>query len=420
MLELFNGLPTVKEERSNLKLSMMDPANDNETLLHELNENKRNDLIPFFVILGFLSILGLLGNVLLISFVWPEAKRNVGQFFLFILAAVDTLICLTVTLVLFEYSKIYIFRSDAVCKISPCLRLSFSLFSTFVLVAIVVYRYLKVCRPLGKQIEIHTAKRATVIGAVCAIILSVPVPFLVEIRETEVKLEGNVTVMGSECIVTVFSDNSLKGFHIFVGVTITILFSCSFAALIVLYVFLGKAILEAKRNHDKLTKTIHLPSITRHIEDNMENEPVEEHAEHEVMGQNNENGKNISISKSPGLASTKMPPRKSNARKTSSSNELETVGRQRSEDYISSTKLTVMFSIITLGFIVSFLPYFIYSTWRDFFAERTDVAFSVSPLRLFGLNSYLINSVINFIMYGFFNKRFRLYLKNCVSCRRTP
>ena len=397
---------------------MMDPANDNETLLHDLNKNKLNDLIPLFVILGFLFILGLLGNVLLISYVWSEAKRNVGTFFLLILAAVDTLICLTVTLVLFEYSKIYIFRSDAVCKISAFLRFSVSLFSAFVLVAIAVYRYLKICRPLKKQIDIHTAKTATAFGKVGVIILSVPQLLLVEIREIEVKHEGNVTVMGYDCVVRVLSDNNLKGFHTFIEATYAILFIGSFAALFVLYFLLGKAIMEANKNHDKLTQTTHLASISRHIEDNMENEPVEKHAEHEVVGQNNEYGKNILISKSPGLASTKMPPRKSNAMKTSSINKLGRVGRQRSVDYISSTKLTTMFFIITLGFILSFLPYIIYSTWRNFFAERIEVAFTVSPLNLFCLNSYLINSVINFIVYGFFNKRFRVYLKNCLNCRR--
>ena len=397
-------------------------VNDSEKLLLELNENKLNDLIPLFGILGLLLLIGLLGNAFLISYVWSEARRNVGTFFLLILAEVDTLISLTVILVVYEYSKIYIFRSEAVCKISAFLRLAASLFSAFVLVAIAVHRYQMICRPLKTKIllDVSVAKTVTIVAIIATVILSVPQMLLVETRDIEVSHQGNLTLMGSDCVVRVLSDTNLKGFHTFIEATYAILFTGSFVALFVLYVLLGKAILEANRNHDKLTQTTYLAANSRRKGDSKENEPIEDITKHAAAEPNNDNSKTILIDDSPGQASTKASPRKTDARKTASTrfNKSEKIGRQRSVDYISSTKLTVMFFIITLGFILSFLPYIIYSTWRNFSAERTDVAFTVSPLNLFCLNSYLINSVINFVVYGFFNKRFRLYLKNCLRCRR--
>ena len=395
-------------------------VNNSEKLLLELNENKLNDLIPLFVILGLLLLIGLLGNAFLISYVWSEAKRNVGTFFLLILAGVDMLISLTVILVLYEYSKIYIFRSEAVCKISAFLRFAASLFSAFVLVTIAIHRYQMICRPLKNiLLDVSVVKTVTIIATIGTIILSVPQVLLVETRDIEVSHQGNLTLMGSDCVVRVLSNTNLKGFHTFIEATYATLFIGSFVALFVLYVLLGKAILEANRNHDRLTQTTYFASISRRKGDGKENEPTEDNIKHDTAEPNNDTGKTILIDNSAGRA-TKTPHRKPGARKTSStpSNNSSKVGRQRNVDYISSTKLTVMFFIITLGFILSFLPYIIYSTWRNFSAERTDVAFTVSPLNLFCLNSYLINSVINFVVYGFFNKRFRLYLKNCLRCRR--
>lgn len=399
-------------------------VNESEKILHDLNKNKLTDLIPLFVILGILLLIGLLGNSFLISYVWSEAKRNVGTFFLLILAGVDMLISLTVMLVLYEYSKIYIFKSDAVCKISAFLRFAASMFSAFVLVAIAVHRYQMICRPLKKQIDITAAKAVTTVATIGTVILSVPQMLLVETRDIHVQVshESNVTLMGSDCVVRVLSDNNLKGFHTFIEATYTILFIGSFVALFVLYVLLGKAIQEANRNHERLTQTTYLASVNRHKEGDKENEPIEDNVKHDAADLNDDNDKKVIMHDSIEHASKRTPPRKLDAIKTSNnrSNKSTKAERQRSVDYISSTKLTIMFFIITLGFILSFLPYIIYSTWRNFFAERTEVAFNVSPLNLFCLNSYLINSVINFVVYGFFNKRFSLYLKNCTRCRRVP
>ena len=398
----------------------MASVNDSETLLLELNKNTVNELIPLFVILSVLLILGLVGNAALIWYVWSEAKKNVGTFFLLVLAGVDMLISLTVTLVLYEYSKIYILQNEAVCKISAFLRFAASLFSAFVLVAIACHRYQMVCRPLKKQLDITAAKTLTMVAVIMTVLLSVPQMILVETADIEVSIEENVTRTGSDCVMRVLSDSNVKGFHTLIEATYAVLFIGSFVVLFILYILLGKAIMEANERHDRITQTTYLASINRHQGENKDNDQVEDSAVKDADGPNGDNGKTILVETSPSRAPTKKPNNIMYAIKTSSTriNVSAKVDRQRSVDYISSTKLTVMFFTITLGFIFSFVPYIIYSTWRNFFAETTEVAFSISPLNLFCLNSYLFNSVVNFIVYGFFNKRFRIYLKNCVSCRK--
>ena len=398
----------------------MASVNNSETLLLELNKNTVNELIPLFVILSVLLLLGLVGNAGLIWYVWSEAKKNVGTFFLLVLAGVDMLISLTVTLVVYEYSKIYILQNEAVCKISAFLRFAASLFSAFVLVAIACHRYQMVCRPLKKQLDITAAKTLTMVAVIMTVILSVPQMILVETADIEVSIEENVSLTGSDCVMRVLSDSNVKGFHTLIEATYAVLFIGSFVVLFILYILLGKAILEANERHDRLTQTTYLASINRHQGENKDNDQVEDNAVKDADGPNGDNGKTILVETSPSRAPTKKPNTTMYAKNTSSTriNVSTKIDRQRSVDYISSTKLTVMFFTITLGFIFSFVPYIIYSTWRNFFAETTEVAFSISPLNLFCLNSYLFNSVVNFIVYGFFNKRFRIYLKNCVSCRK--
>ena len=78
------------------------------------------------------------------------------------------------------------------------------------------------------------------------------------------------------------------------------------------------------------------------------------------------------------------------------------------------SKYTFIMFIVTLVFILSFLPYFGASIWRNVGRDReTELSFGIQ----IALRSYLVNSATNPIIYGMFNTSFRIFLKAFISCK---
>lgn len=367
------------------------------TLLSDLNKERVEDLIPFFIVLGILFLFGLLGNVSLLLFIWPGARRRVGTFFLFVLAVGDILISFTTLIVFFEYKSIYIYKNNAMCKSFTFLKFSVPLFIGFLQLAIAKHRFRRICRPFGKQLDLNNAKLLTFLCLLFAVLLSFPQFFLVKSLKLEIK---DYNVSGNDCIVDKYN---LKWQAILMDAIYGGIFFFSSLVLFILYCFQGRAIFEANKNHVTLTLTTTLACIRRPSrqtgEDSM---PVEPNMEIADTITQEETSPPSEIPKQDRKASS-APPGYARAKKR--------------KDYISTTKVSVMFFAIALGFIVGFLPYVIYAIWRAFMATEEQIMFSVTPVNLFCLNSYLVISVINPVVYGCFNRNFRQYLKNLGLCR---
>ena len=373
------------------------------SVLNELNEKAVKDLIPLFVVLSLLMLFGLLENASMLLFIWSEAKQLVGTFFLRILAIVDTLVCLTISLNIIELNNIYKVTNDALCKITVFSKFSTSLFSGFILVTIAVYRHRLVCFPFKRQLDVKGAKLVTVLVLCFALLLSVPQVFLVETVGVEIPTNNNLTLFGSDCVVNIKDNTNLKIFHTFIEGTYIVCFIASFTAMFVLYYLLGKAIYNLNRTHAQLTQATELTCISKSEE---LSPPAEENLQNDRIF--------VTEMRNPVfLPSQRNEPEPQEARKTVADRKKD----QKRTEIVSSTKLSVMYFIIALGFILSFTPYLAYSIWRQFFASRAEIAFSSTPLNLFCLNSYLINSITNPIVYGFFNSKFRKYLKGRLPCR---
>ena len=115
---------------------------------------------------------------------------------------------------------------------------------------------------------------------------------------------------------------------------------------------------------------------------------------------NNGNAKMIETS----LNFTTRPP--STSRK-SISNAKE---KEKTPD-INTVKVTIMMLVITVVYVVGYLPYLVLVIWRfyqsgyegDILTDGELVAFQI------GIRSYLLNSAINPILYVFFNQTFRRF-----------
>ena len=370
--------------------------------LNELNEKTVKNLTPLFVILSLLMLFGWLENASMLLFIWTEAKQLVGTFFLRILAIVDTLVCLTILLDIIELNNVYKGTNNALCKITVFSKFATSLFSGFILVTIAVYRHRLICSPFKRQLGLKGAKLITVLVFCFVFLLSIPQVFLVKTVEVEIPTDNNVTLFGSDCV---RDSTNWKVFHTFLEGTYIVCFTASFTAMFVLYYLQGKAIYKLNRTHAALTLTLttELPCISKSEEflqsakENLQNDRVI-----------------LTEIRNPVFSPSQMHelgPQETRQRVTDRKKD------KKGTETVSSTKYSVMFFIIALGFILSFTPYLAYSIWRRFIASRAEVAFPSTPLKLFCLNSYLLNSVINPVVYGFFNRKFRKFLEKCLPCR---
>ncbi|XP_061183163.1 cholecystokinin receptor type A-like [Saccostrea echinata] len=93
--------------------------------------------------------------------------------------------------------------------------------------------------------------------------------------------------------------------------------------------------------------------------------------------------------------------------------------KKTSAQNINTKKYTIIMLSITVAFIVSFLPYLALMTWRTLSKEYEPNLFSKSELVAFQIfiRSFLINSAVNPLIYGFLNTEFRNFVIACVCCR---
>lgn len=100
------------------------------------------------------------------------------------------------------------------------------------------------------------------------------------------------------------------------------------------------------------------------------------------------------------------------------------IKRQRKlhDQYIHLKKYTILMLFISLAFAMSFLPYLGLITWRTLAPNYERNLLSKSELIVFNIfiRSWMISSVVNPLIYGFFNKDFRsfvsLFLRRCCCC----
>lgn len=383
----------------------MNVSVDSDAILRGLNESKVKELTPLFTILGVLMFFGLLGNTSVLIFIWPRAKQSISSFFIQILAVVDILVCLTISFAIFNYSTIYMFTNSAVCKIYVFSKFCTANFSGFVLITVAAYRYRKICRPVKKQLSLRGAKIAVGCGVFVVLAVSIPQLFLLETVNMEVPNNINVTLLGSDCVTQVLENDSLKAFATGLEALYLICFVGASITLFIIYSLIGRAIYLMNKNRVKLRQNSirgRSKSFTDHTD------VYNKSRDYEQDGDDPSDTNTVT---------------KSSMKKADSVIKESTRYDRADTDnsgLVSMAKVTIMFFIISLGFVLTFLPYISYALWRTFQASKSDVLFTTKPQHLFGLNSYIINSVINPIIYAVFNVQYREFLGRCLcKCRKS-
>lgn len=179
--------------------NMNDSAKYHHILAEQLNNEMTMSVLPVTVFVGIEMFLGFIGNMLVLYVFTFRYHICNFRYFVLCLAFVDILSSLTTMpgeIVTHIYW--YIYPVPVVCKIKSFFNVFTVSAEALCLLTIALDRYLKVCRPLGWQIKPRSAQILCGIIYVCAFVLAFPVAIFWGTHSHE-KNYKNVTINVTVC-----------------------------------------------------------------------------------------------------------------------------------------------------------------------------------------------------------------------------
>lgn len=369
----------------------------------EWNHEIAQSLIPNNIILSLYMVAGFLGNSIVIFIYSFKIKGNKEErYFIPFLAVVDLWASLiNASFAIAQNMMQATFDNDLLCKTWWFFSAFSTLTSALFLLIIAVHRYLKVCKPLGRQMTRTWKRIAMCTGLAIAFTLSVS---LTNFYGSDPFLNEALGIYGRRCS-RLGSANKTESL-VFGGVLLLILIT-NIISLVCLYSKIGLKICK----HFKHTKIFGNLKTTK----NSEGGAINSHKERDTPSDETED-------KTGDTGSTTMP--------TPTSPEVVTSTHNNGGNYlpkISSTKkrsrkrvvykFTLMFMLITVMFLICFIPKAIImlmeardsSFWEKFSNTERSVL-------LFVYRIYILNNITNPFIYAFLDRKFSKQIKMLFIC----
>lgn len=374
---------------------------NNATLsIEELNELERSQYLPLTILLVVIMTIGIFGNLLVVVVYKGKFKRTSARVYILSLAISDLAVCIVgIPYHVLDHSFLLTYTNRHVCKGLSFLIGSCTLSSVFILLVVGLDRFLKVCRPLKKQIVDFGDWKACLIAVFVATVISIPHGILY--GHSSVKTDYN-NMTGVECYI----DDDFQGSVFAVGYLGFNLLFFVFAVifLIIIYGLICRKIYQ----QDKLSGEINIRKgnlkacCCFKLEGNDDNAENDEEMDSE---------KDISEEKDPENRhlqpdSKKLPlnPVRRNKRETMIRHTRPGTNGNKKH----SMKITLMMMTITVVFIIAYFPFIIISILDTIYEEFwTDLSGAASLIVDFFLRIYVVNNMANPIIYSFWDDRFR-------------
>lgn len=408
----------------------------NQTL-DELNQLQLMKHLPVLVFYMVILIIGIIGNLLVLIIYKLKLKRSGARVYIISLALADLAVCLVgVPYHGLDLTMLMNYTFTNVCKVLSCLIGACTLSSVFILLVVGLDRYLKICRPLKRQIVDFGNRKACVIAAIIAIIIAIPNGFLYgQSRVVKTISEPR----GVACFIDdYFLDSMLPVIYLAFNL---IVFIVSVLFLIIIYGFICRQIYQ----HDKAECEISLKvsktvcfCFTFDVEENIDEIDDEDdkddmemsnlltpynEVEHSIVLRENQTHESLEHKnndqpstpekyvsakhKLPGKTNEKSVVRKCITNKLSNTMIRHSKSTSKKEAKYTK-KITLMMFTITVVFVISYLPFIVISI-----VHATDDMFWIllsdesAVFVDFLLRFYLVNNAANPIIYSFWDRKFR-------------
>ncbi|KAK3087396.1 hypothetical protein FSP39_005409 [Pinctada imbricata] len=171
----------------------------NRRIIEQLNYEKTQRLLPVLIYLILLMSLGIVGNAIVLYVYKFRFKRSSSRAFILCLAILDFITCIFgIPYHLYDIYNPLTYYNVVSCKILSYSMSITLLSSTFVLALISIDRYQKICRPFGKQLSDFGTKKACI--AACIVALLIAIPNLIMYGNSTIELD-NSNLTGTECFI---------------------------------------------------------------------------------------------------------------------------------------------------------------------------------------------------------------------------
>ena len=365
------------------------PIIDKLSYLSTLSDEEALVLLPVLVFLGVLMVIGILGNGVVLYVHIAKFKSSSTRNYVIGLAILDLLSCclgLPGEMVDLRFS--FTFYSDTLCRVMRLALTFASVASGVTLVAVAIDRYCRICRPLKVQISRRGTLKMIAGSCGIALLFTWPVVVIYGTMTVKTDIPG---VYGSECS-TSDAIKATKYPKVYNGV-LFLFFISSFSLMTILYIFIAKKVISQSKLRKKMTEN-EKPSRSRSLSGSERMTKID--PEPEPYSYAEEQQSEYSIA-------SLDPPKKGISRKSSSFKKF-----QKTQRDTRMLKTTFMLFLISLVFMLSFLPHVLLKSIRAFdkqFLNRHSTGVLVT-YNIF-VRSYFINSVANAFIYGFCSPRFR-------------
>lgn len=142
--------------------------------IHVEPEETRGILVAVIGILSFFSVIGTIGNAMVLYVYVRKRNKLASTVFIITLACTDFVTCILIIpyTIMLEYVQYYI-KYDFLCKSYMFLITSNVPFSAFIMMAIAIDRYLCICHPFSHVLNTSRAKLVISVLAAVAIVLGI-------------------------------------------------------------------------------------------------------------------------------------------------------------------------------------------------------------------------------------------------------
>ncbi|XP_069141696.1 cholecystokinin receptor type A-like [Argopecten irradians] len=392
--------------------------------LDDWNDTLSIHLIPVSVILMLYLVLGILGNSVVIYIHIFRLKTNWKErFFIPILAVVDLVTCVVSTSFSFSINMLPVkYSNDSGCKVVYFLNMTCTLMSAFMLVVIAANRYMKICKPFSKQMDMFWKKIAIacVIGA--ALVMSWPCFFFYGSREV---YNDNTQILGYRCTSVRGPWSAVQ--PLVFKATLVLLMVFVVVLLVVFYILIGRVVFRQMLLNKKKSSHYGPSGDCSQQGKSPNSNSTQSSYTTEVPYINNDSVTDnksqfdsgivspIETNEGPATVdyvchqkSTTNEPKQDQSLTYSNVMKMSRTKTGNKSPGAPGTRLALIFMLITIVFIVCYVPkvgMMIYESQN----EKFWIELSASELSGFRFiyTAFIINNIVNPIIYGFLDRRFR-------------
>ncbi|GAB1599549.1 neurotensin receptor type 1-like [Argonauta hians] len=352
--------------------------NASTSILHKLNDEKANTYLPVIFYIGISMLLGAIGNSAVSYIYYCKLEKTATNLFVAALSACDLLSCLIsmpVEIVGLRFPLT--FHSDIACRLIRFIVALGTVTSALIIFVISLDRYLRVCRPLNRHFSRRSAKLVSVVMVFASMVIAAPALIVFGIQKVPTRIQG---IIGEECSIAGNLKNTIYPLVYYCSLLVTCF--AVFAVLMSLYFLIGLYVWRHKKNTQGRVQKI------------VFNSPSHDRTSA------------VAVSSSSGNAEDDLKLPNKNRQKFPRS--LSKQPDRIVSNTVRVSRTTVIMFLITLLWIVSYLPHLVMVTC-DIVVEnfRTSLGTTGDVLYNLSFRSYFFNNAINPFIYGIFNLRFR-------------